>query len=82
MYLLLLLDYTQILSIDGVEVRDYKHENVIRLFQDKESLNLIVLPSIYRDVSYLEVTCMQWDIQRTYICIYTDTYTVFFNVNI
>ena len=46
---------TQILSIDGVEVRDYKHENVIKLFQDKESLNLIVLPSRYRDVSCYHV---------------------------
>ena len=80
----------QILSIDGIEVRDYKHDNVIKLFQEKESLNLIVLPSRYRDVSTMGLMCTHTTSAHNHTlstCVHTRTYikaqtNIAFNIQI
>ncbi|XP_065911252.1 leucine-rich repeat and death domain-containing protein 1-like isoform X2 [Dysidea avara] len=46
----------QILSINGMEVRDCGHKHVIQLFKEQESLNLTVLPNRYRDSKTVRIT--------------------------
>jgi membrane-associated protease RseP (regulator of RpoE activity) len=46
----------QILSIDGVDVRDFQHSNTVKIFQTKDKLELTLLPSKFKGSGQVRVT--------------------------
>ena len=51
MYLCLDTPDLQIVSIDGLQVKELEHPDVVKMFQTRDKVSLVILPARYKTVS-------------------------------
>ena len=43
----------QILSIDGIQLKTLEHIDVVKMFQTRDKVSLVILPTLYKSVSWM-----------------------------
>ena len=51
---------SQIVSIDGMQVKDREHSDVVKMFQTRDDVSLVVLPARFKSVSFTIVCDLGW----------------------